>query len=78
MMYRGEPYPCMISITSTLIHSGRPRLTGISFATNEFDEWCEDGFGLRFELGGKLLEQEGKNTCAAEGNPESGSLGGGF
>ena len=61
----------MISITSTLIHPGRPRLTGVSLATNEFDELCEDGFGIRFELGGELLQQEGKNTCAAEGKLEA-------
>jgi hypothetical protein len=68
----------MISTTSTLIHPGRPRLTSVSLATNEFDELYEDGFGLRFELGGELPEQEGKNTCAAEGKPDSGAFGEGF
>jgi hypothetical protein len=68
----------MISTTSTLIHPGRPRLTSVSLATNEFDELCEGGFGIRFELHGELLQQEGKNTCAAEGKPESGALGQGF
>jgi hypothetical protein len=33
-----EPYLRMNSITSTLIHPGRSRRTGVSLATNEFDE----------------------------------------
>jgi hypothetical protein len=52
-----------------------PRLTGVILATNEFDEQCEDDFGLRLELGGELLEQEEDNTGATEGKRESGALG---
>jgi hypothetical protein len=56
-------------------HPHRPRLTGVSLATEEFDEQCEDDFGLCLELGGELLEpeQEEDNTGAAEGKRESGA-----
>jgi hypothetical protein len=54
-------------------HPHRPRLTGVSLATYEFDEQCEDDFGLRLELGEELLEQEQDNTGAAEGKRESGA-----
>jgi hypothetical protein len=43
----------------SLICPGRSRHAGISLAalaTDEFDEWCEDDFGLRLELGSRLLE----------------------
>jgi hypothetical protein len=58
------------------LHRGhsRPRLTGVSLATNEFDEQCEDDFGLCLELGGDLLEQEEDNTGAAEGKRLSESV----
>jgi hypothetical protein len=61
----------MISIASTLIHPGRgsPR---VSLANNEVEEWREDDFGFRLELGGGLLEQE-DNTGATEGKRESGA-----
>ena len=44
---------------------------GVSLATNESDEQCGNGFGLRLGLGGELLEQEEDNTGAAEGKREA-------
>ena len=73
--YRGEPYPTMISIAITLIHHRRGT-PGISFATNKFDEYCEDDFDLSLELAGELLEYEQDNTGAAKGKRESEALGG--
>jgi hypothetical protein len=52
MRYRGEAYLHMISITCP--HPPRPRLSCISLANNEFDEYCEDDCGLHLELRGEL------------------------
>jgi hypothetical protein len=75
MRYRGEAYPCMISIAYA--HPPRPRLSCVSLANNEFDEYCEDdcGLRLRLELGGELLERVEDNIGTAERKQESGAVG---
>ena len=57
------------------IGAARFKVTSVSLFMNEIDERCGDDSGLRLELGGELLEQEGNNTGAAEGKRESGALG---
>ena len=55
MRYRREAYPHMISIACP--HPPRLRLSCVSLANDEFDEYCEDDCGLHLELGGELQLQ---------------------
>jgi hypothetical protein len=76
MRYRGEAYLHMISIICP--HPPRLRLSCVSLANNEFDEYCEDDCGLclelREELQLQLLEQVEDNIGAAECKQESGAV----
>jgi hypothetical protein len=73
MRYRGKAYPHIISIACP--HPPRPRLSCVSLANDEFDEYCEDDCGLRLELGGELqlqlLERVEDNIGAVECKQES-------